>query len=48
MTRDKLTISFWIYNYYYGCLPGEAYCDLEKCMAEMSGTSCAGLSVTRR
>ena len=36
MTRDKLTISFWIYNYYYGCLPGEAYCDLEKCMAEMA------------
>ena len=31
---ERLTISFWLWNYFYGVKEGDAYHDLEKCFVE--------------
>jgi hypothetical protein len=31
----KLTIAFWLWNYFYGIKKGEYYHDLERCFVEL-------------
>ena len=44
---EKMTISFWLWNYFYGIKKGEFFHDLEQCFVELrNAASIPSASIT--